>query len=538
MSRLPHGRAATSAAAAQLKNTSRTMKSSRRQERMLQPTKMESSFDYMFWELQRDPDAFLPETPETVSHLKELGRAMVDPDKAKPLSSNIPSLYTYFGQFLDHEISFEARSKPIPKLTDSKLTPMSRELIQSSIYNGRSPRLDLNSIYGETPEWNVELRDGARMRLGKVATREQGGGVRPPGKEGDDFDVPRRAEEKTSPDDDGPLIGEPRNDENIIITQLHAVFLRAHNALIDRGYSYEGARVALKQHFQWVVLHDYLMRIVDHEVVRRVRADSPGFLYRPPAKSLYLPLEFSAAAFRFGHSMVRDEYRLNRTTDPIKLNQLFTQTAFQSFAKSGEPSINALPESWILEWEYFLDGAENQSRQIRPSLSKNFGQMRDREDNPLPESFNLAVLDLLRGYLLRIPTGQAVAQYLRYPVLTPEQIESVVSPAQVAILKKTGLSTHTPLWYYILAEPAVRKQTHLGPVGGTIVATVLIELIRQSEDSILRQPDWRPSLGASAPSRFTLADLLKLGGVLPKPLGGPVIVAQSNSNAPWPVSNP
>ncbi len=99
--------------------------------------------------------------------------------------------------------------------------------------------------------------------------------------------------------------------------------------------------------------------------------------------------------------------------------------------------------------------------------------------------------------------------------MTDDEIISVTKtfPDQPAILKESGFLTRTPLWFYILAEAAFYSRGHhLGPVGSTIVAEVLIGILHNSTDSILGDPHWRPTLG-DTPGQFDLEDLLKLAGV-------------------------
>ena len=141
--------------------------------------------------------------------------------------------------------------------------------------------------------------------------------------------------------------------------------------------------------------------------------------------------------------------------------------------------------------------------------------------------------NLLRGYLLRMPTGQAVARAMGRAPLTPAQIEAVadqvVPPAgeeaQVDVLRRTVFLERTPLWYYILAEAAAPQTAgageaaggggeRLGPVGSTLVAEVLIGLVRRSKDSILDRAHWRPSLPSTQPGKFELVDLLRFAKVL------------------------
>ncbi len=474
------------------------------------------TFDYMFPELQEIPDALLPETKETVGNLRRLGEAMCAKGGAPPDHSMIPSLFTYFGQFLDHEITRESRSNQITKLSDHDLAPLPLEVIRAKLSNQRTPKLDLDCIYGQSRDQNESLRDGDKMRLGPVAHVE--GRKRPPQKMGDDFDLPRRPAAQDSGDAGIAIAGDERNDENLIVAQLHVAFLLAHNALVDGGLSYDQASLGLRQHFQWIALHDFLtMRIANYEIVEKFLAGGQKRFYQPPPDRLFMPLEFSAAAYRFGHSMIRDTYRLNSLFDQVPLVELFTQAAFRGVLGQGRPVFKSLPESWIIEWEGFIDG-RNQARRIGPHLTHHLARLKDvNTGQPLADETVLPVRNLLRGYLLRLPTGQAVARHLGLPVLTEvktaSEIEKAVGTAQFEILRETDLLNRMPLWYYILAEAAALSSgDRLGPVGSAIVAEVLIELVRQSKDSILTG-DWKPWLG-QFPEQFTLVDLLRLGGVL------------------------
>jgi len=290
-------------------------------------------------------------------------------------------------------------------------------------------------------------------------------------------------------------------------------FLRAHNAIVAQGHTFDEAKKMLRRHYQWIVIKDFLNRIADPEIVNRVLTKGNRF-YQPAPDQSFMPLEFSVAAYRYGHSMVRSTYNYNinfRGATAPTLERLFTLTALSG--RLG--GFATLPENWIIQWDNFLDEGSNRARPIDTRLSEalfhlqSFGQ-------PVPKEARLPVRNLLRGYLLRLPTGQAVAKALGLPVMTPREIEEVagrVSPNQLKAVRARGFSERTPLWYYILAESANRLSSVLGPVGSTIVTEVLIGLVRNSQDSILRKRNWQPTLG-STPGRFTLRDLLKLGGVL------------------------
>jgi hypothetical protein len=467
-------------------------------------------FGFLFPGLQDDADNLLPQSPQTRNALVDLGRAM---QAVGGGDSVIPAAYTYFGQFVDHDIRLALASATLPKLLDPNLTPLQRAEIRAKIRNARTATLELDSVYGAPA-----LRDGEKMRIGQVA---QSGG-RPPDK--DDFnDLPRRPRRPNTPQRDREaLIGDPRNDENLVIAQLHLALLRAHNRLVeDQGEDFRGARRLLRQHYQHIVLHDFLKKIVDPRIVDETIESN--HIYTPDEDRVFMPLEFSVAAYRFGHSMVRGRYDFNVNFPEATLGELFTFTALSG--QLGE--FDTLPEIWIIEWENFVDvgGPFTRARSIDTKLVEPLFELPDVQGTPQQgDAARLAVRNLLRGYLLRLPTGQAVARRLRQrlqgvrdiPVLSGQQITTgVQNQQQVQVLQQAGLLERTPLWSYILAEAAVLKGgQRLGPVGGTIVAEVFVGLVRRSQNTILRTVNWQPTLPSAQQGTFTLTDLLKFARVL------------------------
>jgi hypothetical protein len=474
-----------------------------------------TNFDYMFPELQSDPDALLPEDKpaKTVENLIKLGLTMRETGDDPSFDSTIPAAYTYFGQFVSHDITLELESDEISNLNDPELKPLSRDVIRSNIKNRRTPFPDLDSVYGVTRDGTPVPRVCSELVVSPVS-RSPKLGPRPSNKDMNN-DVPRRPRSEDPMTDREALIGDARNDENLILSQMHVAFLRAHRSLLrDRGLTFNEARKTLAQHFQWLIIDDFLKTIAGEEVVNNILTYGFKF-YRPPkcgsCACIYMPLEFSVAAYRFGHSMVRSSYDYNDNFRDATLNQLFSLTAF-----SGElDNFEHVPESWIIQWEKFLHGGNNarkiDTRIVEPLYALPGGTGRPEQG----AKSSLAVRNLLRGYLLRMPVGQRVAQALGIPVLTRQEIERVaseVSQKQVEVLQRSKFIDRTPLWYYILAESAARSDGGLGPVGGTIVAETLIGLVRWSEDSILSQPGWRPTLGPR-PGSFTLKDFFSLAGV-------------------------
>ncbi|MBD2460538.1 peroxidase [Oscillatoria sp. FACHB-1407] len=493
-------------------------------------------FDFLFPELQDDPANLLPESTETRNNLVRLGATMRDTtnNADKFGDSEIPAAYTYFGQFVDHDITLETTSATPAQLVDPNLKPLSLDTIQDTLKNTRTATLDLDSVYGLPAPRDPNNR--SKMLVGNVTSLNGEGKplLRPTGK-GDDNDVPREPRSDDPRSDRAALTGDPRNDENLIIAQLHVAFLKAHNKLIDQGKSFSQARRILRQHYQYIVVHDFLKRIADPQIVEATLKYG-NQLYNALEEPFFLPLEFTVAAYRLGHSMIRQAYDFNLNfntsgeegTFPATLGLLFTFTALSGqIGNTQTGETDTLPDNWIIEWENLIDAGKpfNKARRIDTKLVEPLFELPNLQGRPEPGDMSrLAVRNLLRGYLLRMPTGQAIACALqqkfpeRYmPVLSSEQIElGANSQEQVQVLRETGFLERTPLWYYILVEAAaLNGGLHLGPVGSTIVAEVLIGLVRRSKDSILRyRRPWKPSLPSTKPNTFTLADLLRFAEVL------------------------
>ena len=480
-----------------------------------------TDFDFMFPRLQHHADNLLPESQATRDGLVALGRAMRDTAPADGGDSPIPAAYTYLGQFIDHDVTLEATSAALDQLLDPALKPLPLKDIRKHLKNARTATLDLDSVYSAPAP-----QDGDRMVVGRVTPLNGQAKplLRPPGK--DDFnDLPREPRSADIAHDRAALTGDPRNDENTIIGQLHTAFLRAHNALVDAGHPMNDARRILRQHYQWIVLHDFLPRIADPRVVKEVLKKGNRH-FRPSKGKFFIPLEFTVAAYRFGHSMIRESYNFNLNfnrsgqpgTTPATLQLLFTFTALSGQMGFGPDQTDTLPDNWIVEWENLVDagGPFDNARRIDTRLVEPLFTLRREDGTREPgDGGRLAVRNLLRGYLLRMPTGQAVAREVGQKPLTAAEIEAAVPAGQAQALRDAGFMERTPLWFYVLAEAAHHARgQHLGPVGSTIVAEVLSEMVRRSEDSILSASEWQPTLGQAA-GRFELADLLRLAGVLP-----------------------
>jgi hypothetical protein len=226
----------------------------------------------------------------------------------------IPAGYTTLGQFIDHDITFDPTSH------------LGRAVDPEAIFNFRTPVLELDSVYGSGPQQDAFLydrdsrdRDGARRgRIQFLIDYEEDDQriLRP--------DLPRNRQGTA-------IIGDPRNDENLLIAQLHLAFLKFHNAVVnelwgttkDADVAFAEARRLVRWHYQWIVLHEFLPRIVGADLVGRVLTEDVPYEERNPKlkhegrkfydwkNQPFIPVEFSVGAYRFGHSQVRPGYRLN-----------------------------------------------------------------------------------------------------------------------------------------------------------------------------------------------------------------------------------
>jgi hypothetical protein len=382
------------------------------------------------------------------------------PDRVVSKNDHIPAGFTYLAQFVDHDLTFNPTP---PGLTDEGAA------------NLRTPRLDLDSLYGTGPLDQPYLYDRVHLVLGGTCTVP---------------DLPRL--------NTRAIIGDPRNDEHLLIAQLHLLFLRFHNAVVDyvrETRRLEGdalfaeAQRVVRWHYQWIVLHDLLDRILGPPMACEVRERRRFF------DGSFIPVEFSGAAYRFAHSMVRSDYPLNTE---------FAEHGRHILPEKGDGPLDhllgrrPLPARLQVEWpRFFGDQAVIFSRLIKPRIAKSLQALPTEVD---AQHRALQELDLLRAQTIGLPSGLDVARAMGAPALTGEQIHPNEEVRQAP-----------PLWYYILAEADQLGEggRHLGPVGGRIVGEVLVGLVASDPTSYLcRWPSWTPWLPAADDHEFTMQDLV------------------------------
>ena len=522
----------------------------------------------------------LPSDPAMPAKLDSIAEAMIDDGvESGGQDSSIPPIFTYLGQFIDHDITANTDRDSALSQINGAIVPVPQTQVEDGLLNLRDGSLRLDSLYGDkigqgpfASKLAALMRHPvhtAKMRLAIPEPSPQ----KPPFPAGDDnaadllrlgFLVERgdvTVEELDAlppelratfvntdgtPNAERAIIGDARNDENLLVAQLHMSLLRFHNRLVDAVGDFEQARTLVRWHYQWLVINEYLPIVCDTSIVSDV-IDRSAPLYAaffathgtPGDARMPMPLEFSIAAYRYGHSMIRGVYDHNRFFgeavdgfDNIIPNApfglLFEFTGNGKMRGAG----GKLPHNWVIEWERFVAidatrphrSARTIDMHLAPPL-KNMVYERDAgasdETNALFK--HLARRNLRRSYRLSVPTAQACFDALNtghYTYLERLSDDQLTSGAAGAALAVAGLTEATPLWFYILkeAEEAGGGQ-HLGPLGSVLVADTLVGLVVNDPDSYWHGgadgAPWSPQ-DADLPggSIETMADLLRFAGML------------------------
>lgn len=446
-------------------------------------------------------------TPLSVSEeeaavLGGLGGIMHDQGNSSP-DSSIPAGYTFFAQFVDHDITLDVvtdlHGNPLPNAEISKLP------------NLRSPSLDLDCIYGFGPEASPHLYNPDAP--GRLLT---GNAINP-------NDVPRNAEGRA-------LIGDPRNDENLFVSQLQLLFLRFHNRVLDSLVAevaaeerFIEAQKLVRYHYQYLVLNDFLKRVCDPKIyqfaLNRLKNGKYPIFYKPDkCHRLPMPVEFSVAAYRFGHSMVRSNYAVNGGYPSV---ELFDE-------EFGTEGFSAVPQKLTVDWRFLLEVDDC----LPPLKSKAIDHLLADELIKLPvpvvgeapvNDRSLAFRNLLRGNVLALPSGQAIAQALHdggYNDIGADfdlEFDAIPGWADIDPTLRQKLAEQTPLFFYMMREAGVKGGTQLGRVGSAVLLEVFLGMLTYCKTTYINAEgyDWSPDecIARNGADQFELADIVRYAGV-------------------------
>jgi hypothetical protein len=440
---------------------------------------------------------------------KKLGNAMaVGGGGAGP----IPSGFTYLGQFIDHDLTF-----------DKTTVMFGANISATQMLEGRSPSLDLDSLYGAGPADPGSAKfyeaDGVHLKTGKA---EPGEGINTV----QGFDLPRGA---------GSTVAAKR----LAVAQTQCAMIRFHNRVVDTlpsalppAIKFAQARELVTKHYQWMIRTDFLPRICAQGVVNDVFTGGRKIFEvgAAPTDVPTMPIKFSVAAYRLGHSMVRPAYNWNKVFDfgAGTLDLLFTFTGL-----SGDLGVGPrLPSIWIADFRRLYDFGEagradltvpankfNRAMRIDSLIANPLkhlpsGSFGDPSVGPNDPRANLAFRNLTRARMVRLATGQQMATFVKskgvnVTKLTKAQLRDGKNGAQLDHLtgpQRDNLLKDTPLWFYVLRE-SESGGGRLKGVGARIVAETFQRAMEGSQFSIVRDPAFKPTLGPNN-STFRMVDLL------------------------------
>ncbi len=462
-----------------------------------------SSFEGRFGRLFRalQPAVFEPDD------LLKLATAMTSPadppkDGKDEEESGIPALYTYFGQFIDHDLTFDP------------VSVLQKQNDPDGLVDYRTPAFDLDNVYGRGPDDQPYMYEGKAFLLGKAIRGGKDPGAR---------DLPRNSAHPAR-----ALIGDPRNDENALVSQLQGAVSPLPQSHVGREPQVElpGDPAARALPLPVRRAERFLTRLVCPSVLADLKTNDQYDVQRLKfyhyRKEPFLPVEFSGAAYRMGHSMVRPGYRLNDKT--------LLQTFPPAGQKGGLRGFQELTPTFGLDWGRFIDIDTRALGDTRDPLHERERRLQFayRIDTSLAAPLSnlpadvasnpssLPLRNLQRGMALGLPSGQDVASAMCLPIIHDDEIliGQATDEPQAKLRSITDISPsfarNCPLWTYILAEAALNQKLtrvpvtgdfsintpQLGPVGGRIVAEVFLGLMFGDKTSLLRaHPAWVPASG-------------------------------------------
>jgi hypothetical protein len=312
--------------------------------------------------------------------------------------ATIEAGWPFFGQYVAHDLTADR-------------SPLRTHADLGSLRNMRAPRANLESLYGGGPAGSPYLYQ--RDEPAKLLE--------------DEGDVPRNREGLA-------LVGDPRNDVHVFMSQMQVAFIRAHNLIVDRlredgareGEVFDEARRSLSWHYQWLIINEFLPSLVGSELVAELLADGPR-VYRPEGAP-YIPVEFADAAYRYGHSQIRQLYRLQHDGPLLPV--------FPDLIGFGP--IAGRSVDWALMFDVPGRQPAQRAKPIDGQIPRSLIELPHAITGAVDDDAyrSLAARDLERGQGTGLPAGEDVAHLLGADVLDEEEIG----------LQKHGWTGKTPLW--------------------------------------------------------------------------------------------
>ena len=388
----------------------------------------------------------------------------VEPEK----STDIPAVMTYFGQFLAHDMTNLQWSQGKGAWVNERA---GHSLNFDTVLAPPDPACVPHGPWDCT----------AGVCLGET-TRQ------------DDFrDLPRNTQPQGK-----ACVSDKRNDSNLALAQMHVLLTRFHHSVQRHNPTMpmDKVRALTVKHLQAVVFFDYLRTIADEGVWQDVHDNGRSLVRKDITKGFFVPIEFAAAAFRFGHSMVRDIYSTWGDEDQFMYPDTFLRFVHDPPNLQSDLTEGRLGSMWAHDWRRFsrLAGDDRMIRAARIDLNIAYA-FRDlasghfaQKTPPQPgATLNLARHTLERHYKLRLPSGQVLAQLAGVQVMSESEVLGTGYADIALAATQAGFCTAAPLWYYILREAEhFHDGRRLGPLGSRIVCETLHAAIENSADSILK----------------------------------------------------
>lgn len=386
---------------------------------------------------------------------------------------SLPAGYVYFGQFIAHDLSFDPN------------TSLNRVLDPTLLENFRTPTLDLDSLYGNGPQVNPIYY---RSLDGYFPIDDESVDLlRKPKFKNENFSI--------------ALIPDPRNDENRIVSQIHLLFQKLHNYLLNSYQNFDEAKKYTQWHYQWLILNEFLPKIIKPDILSSIfDIANPSMVKRAYyfwRQEPFIPIEFSNAAYRFGHSMVRSSYIIRKEDQNGFIVGAYGESPLTNSIKPTESLLGFKEQKKGVDLNFFFGKNAQKSHPIEPRISSPlYDVTRFNREAKSEECYqyadSLPFITMRKGMLLGLPNGEDVAKEFNQ---TPINVD-----LQEVTQNTSFKNGSTPLWYYILHEAKVQQEKEqllmntLGPVASIIVAEVIIGVLQEDKSSYVNQnPNWKPS---------------------------------------------